>query len=730
MAKSVAHFFDADRLVSATGTADSGLVYFYYTETTNLAPIYADKNLITPLTNPVPIAAGQIFPEIFLDPSIVYRRRIIHNSDGSVFDRDPLSSVNAASSSVNFKDYHPGDATDATVAWDEMIADITASGIRKVFVPAGIYKLVNANWALDDLEVSGSGEATVFSVGANNSNLWNVTGANGVLNSCQLLGDGTSSATSNGVAVILSGANFHASEVFVNNMGQGVIYGTTAVNTRGPTFERIKSRSCGAGSSGFPVLVFMNGSWERSIYRDFDVVTSALFYGVLYGESGSAFWKDLQIIGGHWEGFLRYAVSCTDETYDGTDRCYGVDIQGGYYKNCIQGAIKLKQAKDYRISKVLTEGCGNSPENAAGGLRGSIILHGMGRMEASDCIVKNSGSSGVQVTVPYTVLKLRPDGFGMPSVLISNCIIEGTGLTAPSFGAGISALGPCKDITIQGCSVRGAVWHGIHVECGAGLHQTQFLSISGCHVLDSPNSTGIGIMVNRVWEYFDSNNKVFNVRGICNWVENVENWVNQGGRSGDSYTATACFDVSNVKYISFNGSASCFDYSTAWSSGAAVSVGTRFYTSAGRVYEVIVAGNLGASAPTAETGAVVNGTATLSFVHMRRQNAPGIYFRTGGTITCAIGNEARFENAPGWFSGTAPSLLTRGAYYKSSNTLVGTGVPATFSLAWPEPNTDYRVSIEPTVNETFYVLNKTTSSFQVQSSNATSTAVVNVSVSR
>lgn len=93
MTTGVAHFFDSNRFTSVAGTAEGGLVYFYYTGTTNLAPIYSDSGLTTPLVNPVPVAVGAILPAIFLDPSIVYRRRIVFTTDGSVHDEDPVASA-------------------------------------------------------------------------------------------------------------------------------------------------------------------------------------------------------------------------------------------------------------------------------------------------------------------------------------------------------------------------------------------------------------------------------------------------------------------------------------------------------------------------------------------------------------------------------------------------------------------------------------------------------------
>ena len=87
----ITHFFDASRFVSATAGVDGATVSFYYTGTSNLAPIYSDIGLTSPMTNPVVISIGQILPRIYLDPTIEYRRRIVFTSDGSVHDEDPIA---------------------------------------------------------------------------------------------------------------------------------------------------------------------------------------------------------------------------------------------------------------------------------------------------------------------------------------------------------------------------------------------------------------------------------------------------------------------------------------------------------------------------------------------------------------------------------------------------------------------------------------------------------------
>lgn len=89
MATGVPHTFDEARFLSNIGGITGGAVYFYYTGTTNPAPIYTDINLTTPATNPVIVANGAILPNLYLDPTITYRRRILF-MDSTVQDVDPL----------------------------------------------------------------------------------------------------------------------------------------------------------------------------------------------------------------------------------------------------------------------------------------------------------------------------------------------------------------------------------------------------------------------------------------------------------------------------------------------------------------------------------------------------------------------------------------------------------------------------------------------------------------
>ncbi len=68
----------------------NGRLYFFYTGTTDLAPIYADAGMTTPLANPVVSDGAARYPNIYLNEAITYRVRET-NKDGTPLadDIDP-----------------------------------------------------------------------------------------------------------------------------------------------------------------------------------------------------------------------------------------------------------------------------------------------------------------------------------------------------------------------------------------------------------------------------------------------------------------------------------------------------------------------------------------------------------------------------------------------------------------------------------------------------------------
>lgn len=127
---------DQPRTLDALGRATDALIYYYYTGTTVLAPIYSNKTLTTPAVNPVDLAAGEIFPDIFLDPSVTYRRRILYG-DGTIQDVDPLPFNSSALVFASLLDF--GAKGDGTTNDTAAITAAINSDILFIYCPPGTY---------------------------------------------------------------------------------------------------------------------------------------------------------------------------------------------------------------------------------------------------------------------------------------------------------------------------------------------------------------------------------------------------------------------------------------------------------------------------------------------------------------------------------------------------------------------------------------------------------------
>ena len=92
---------DQPRTLDALARPTSAVISFFLEGTTTLANIYEDADLTTPAANPVALSSGQLFPIIFLDPSIKYRRRIVFG-DGTIHDVDPYPGGAISASDVLF----------------------------------------------------------------------------------------------------------------------------------------------------------------------------------------------------------------------------------------------------------------------------------------------------------------------------------------------------------------------------------------------------------------------------------------------------------------------------------------------------------------------------------------------------------------------------------------------------------------------------------------------------
>ncbi len=211
MATSVANLFDAARFVSSTGGPEGAVIYFYFEGTTNLAPIFTDKTLTTPMANPVVVATGALLPLVFLDASVKYRRRIVFTSDGSVQDIDPLPMFSGESSpKFNLFDFIPKSlqagiiagtsTTDVSGFIQTAINTMDAAGGGLLNVPKGRYYCTSEIVLKKKITIQGEGkESSVFFFTSTNGfrSIWPVNSSTAVFIYLRSIGIKSASPSTN-----------------------------------------------------------------------------------------------------------------------------------------------------------------------------------------------------------------------------------------------------------------------------------------------------------------------------------------------------------------------------------------------------------------------------------------------------------------------------------------------------------------------------------------------------
>lgn len=134
---------DQPRTLDALGRPTSAVIDFFLEGTTTPAPIYSDEALTVPAANPVLLSSGQVFPDIFLDATVSYRRRVTFG-DGSIYDLDPFPFAVLSGSALTFLQLGTG-AIETTV---EKKLQQTLSAFD-FMTAAQIASFQAANFALD-----------------------------------------------------------------------------------------------------------------------------------------------------------------------------------------------------------------------------------------------------------------------------------------------------------------------------------------------------------------------------------------------------------------------------------------------------------------------------------------------------------------------------------------------------------------------------------------------------
>jgi hypothetical protein len=152
---------DQPRTLDVLARPTSAIISFFLTGTTTFANIYSDANLTIPAANPVVISSGQLFPTIYLDPKISYRRRINYG-DGTTYDCDSFLTAQAKMhDQVNVKDF--GVMGNGVVNDTAALQLVFSSGATRVYIPAGTYKITLSGLTLpSNIEIYGDGPDTIL----------------------------------------------------------------------------------------------------------------------------------------------------------------------------------------------------------------------------------------------------------------------------------------------------------------------------------------------------------------------------------------------------------------------------------------------------------------------------------------------------------------------------------------------------------------------------------------
>jgi hypothetical protein len=631
--------------------------------------------------------------------------------------------------SLSVKDFTGalGNGTAADVGFAAARAEAAANGIKRIIIPAGHYLLTDFNASTDGIIWEGDGESSRITVGANNSNVFNVTGTRNTFRGLKIEGNNTSSSSANGNGLYVTAADMMVEDVWFNLMGHAAVSGSTTSALRGPKLIRTRHRSTSAGGTE----VFLGGGWQNILIEDADfLTTSAVTRAVLIYNDAAGLWVNAHIRGGSCEGYSLQGVACTDEAWNGTDRVYGFTVDGMYFKSITGTAIKAKLSKGIRIINCLMETCGGTPEDPAAGLYGSILVNSVGEIDVSHNTLRANGDAGIVIGGNEGYPKSLPGGFGLNTAKVSHNIIEQTGLINATYGNGIVLNAANKDIDINHNTIRGYARVGILINCGTDGRQVQFANIANNSILDSPTAALYATDIRACRNVrFDGNVGYNNAFGaFFSGCENVT--IGPRDSNGDSFQAGAdCYTFVNVTNLVFDGRAACSLYS-AMANTTAYTLGQRLHNSAGSAYEVVTAGTTGTgTAPTGTdlTTTYVDGTVRWAFVHKYRQNSIGLNF-SGTTNLAKIGANASFEYITGTpLGGSVPSNVKRSEIASGTAVLAAGTVTVNITT---EHDAAYRVNLTGDANETFRVSAKAVSSFTITSSNGASTANVDYKVFR
>jgi hypothetical protein len=120
-------------VIDASGVPIPGaLLFFYLSGTDTPANTYADFGLTTPNANPVQANSAGVFPNIFMDPSIIYKVVLTDSLLDQIWTADPVFGASGAAGGAGFVQV----AANYVVKEADTIVEVDATGgVRAITVP-------------------------------------------------------------------------------------------------------------------------------------------------------------------------------------------------------------------------------------------------------------------------------------------------------------------------------------------------------------------------------------------------------------------------------------------------------------------------------------------------------------------------------------------------------------------------------------------------------------------
>jgi Pectate lyase superfamily protein len=626
---------------SDQGIVGAGFQIYTYVGGTVSSPVttYTDATLAVPNSNPIVLTASGRFQNVNCwVPAGTLVKIVLTDAGNNPIDGgtiDNLPGINDLSLAIAFfaitsgeiaagvtpvnYGYPPGDVrrygavgdglTPATSAFQN-----AANSNSACFVPDGTWLITNVTIANNYVSFTGQGWNTILKVGASSSTLFTVTGQGFQCSRFQWLGDGTSSNSTNGVAVFLNGAGQAVfQDNYANGFGFGAISGVAASALVGPNIVRLKCRSTAAGGNE----VYLGGLWVETVIEDPDFYSATADRCLLMYDNSTSGWSDVRVRGGTSRGYLKQQWATTDENWDGSNRVWDVIFDGLSCNASNWSAIKCKTSRGVKVINCTFDGCGLAQEDQPSGLYGDVLCNSLGNVLVADNIFRNSGSTAIRCVAPGVSQYpgTDPGGKADHEWIVTGNQIDATGVVFSSYGDGIAILNGFKQALITDNVMRGITLHAVNALQTAN---TPFfdLGILNNTVGDSPSMTNTGAWNIGFGQNLRMNGNAVQNCGATGAVITDVQYVIIGAQ--DSVLDPAAsggrgYQVGNAQDLDFRASCGNSTYAS-WLALTPYVIGNRVFNGA-NVYECVVAGTSGnTGGPVNTSGASTEGTVTWFFI--------------------------------------------------------------------------------------------------------------------